>query len=338
DIAEEYGYQEALHTGLRAKGAIASSKGHVEEARAYNSRALELALEHDFPSAASSAYFILSDAEFRRDRYEAALAYLQDSLALARKFGSRPSEWAALAEMTYPLYMLGRWDEALGMIEDPSEEQTRSGGVLLALLNSVLEIYVERGQIDDARRIFSLFAHLADSTDRQDRSSYIAAGASLNRAEGRFQEALADADSAIEAASTLGDAQQGAKQAVVAALEAALAHGGSVKVGELIAFLEQAPPGRRGPFYDGQAHRFRARITGDEHAYERAKRIFLESGLPFWLAVVQLEHAELLLAKGRPDEAAALLEEARETFERLDARPWLERLAKSAPKHEAVAG
>ena len=145
---------------LRAKGAVAFSRGHSEEGGAYVSRALELALAHELSQHASVCYFILSDAEFREDRYEAALGYLRDSLSYARKLGNRPFEWGALAEMTYPLYMLGRWDEALSSLPDPTEEQTRSGGVLLSLLTSVLEIDLERGRLDDARKIFGLFAHL----------------------------------------------------------------------------------------------------------------------------------------------------------------------------------
>ena len=48
--------------------------------------------------------------------------------------------------------------------------------------------------------------------------------------------------------------------------------------------------------------------------------------MPFYLAVVQLEHAELLAGVGRSDECGLLLTEARETFEHLRAIPWLERL------------
>ena len=48
--------------------------------------------------------------------------------------------------------------------------------------------------------------------------------------------------------------------------------------------------------------------------------------MPFYLAVVQLEHAELLVASGRAEECEPLLSEAREIFERLRATPWLERL------------
>jgi hypothetical protein len=54
--------------------------------------ALEVALEHDLAEDASICYFLLSDRCFRRDRYAEALGYLEESLALANKMGSRPLE------------------------------------------------------------------------------------------------------------------------------------------------------------------------------------------------------------------------------------------------------
>jgi hypothetical protein len=41
--------------------------------------------------------------------------------------------------------------------------------------------------------------------------------------------------------------------------------------------------------------------------------------------VTQLEHAEWLAARGEADDAAALQTAAREVFDRLGAKPWLER-------------
>ena len=46
----------------------------------------------------------------------------------------------------------------------------------------------------------------------------------------------------------------------------------------------------------------------------------------FDVAVIELEHGEWLTSIGREDEAEPLLDEARETFERLRAAPWLERV------------
>ena len=137
DIAEAQAYPAALAIALRSKGAVAFSRGHVEESGALMLHALKVALEHDLLDQAATTYFILSDREFRWDRYREALAYLEEALKVSRKVGSRPSELADLAEMTYPLYMLGRWDEALGLFDELTEEQTQSGGVLLSLLISL---------------------------------------------------------------------------------------------------------------------------------------------------------------------------------------------------------
>jgi class 3 adenylate cyclase/tetratricopeptide (TPR) repeat protein len=330
DVAETHGYPEPLEMALRAKGAIAFSRGHPEERRAYHKQALEIALAHDLPSV-GTLYFIASDGEFRRDRYEAALELLRNALALSRKLGSRTGEYADLAEITYPLYMLGRWEEALASLPNPSEEHTQSGAVVLSLLIGVLEIHIARGQLDEARRLLSLFAHLESSSDVQDRSSYLSARASLNLAEGRHAEALADAEAGMAAASTLGFAAQALKQAVVVGMEAALALGDKGKAEELISSLEEAPPGRRAPFLEAQARRFRARLEDDEAQYEAAERIFRELELPFWLAVVLLERGELVAGQGRAGDAEPLLAEALEIFERLEATPWLERAAKASP-------
>ena len=66
-------------------------------------------------------------------------------------------------------------------------------------------------------------------------------------------------------------------------------------------------------------------MLGDEERFKAAAGGFREYGIPFWLAVTQLEHAESQAASSRADEAARLVEEAREIFTRLGATPWLER-------------
>ena len=102
DIAEAQALPRPLALALRAKGAVVYSRGHAEEAFALTKHALEVALAHDLAEDASTSYFILSDRCFRTDRYTDALAYLDESLALARKLGSRPLEWAVLSERDLP--------------------------------------------------------------------------------------------------------------------------------------------------------------------------------------------------------------------------------------------
>ena len=59
--------------------------------------------------------------------------------------------------------------------------------------------------------------------------------------------------------------------------------------------------------------------------------IFREYGLVFWLAVTLLQHGEWLVSQGRVEQADPLLAEARETFEQLEAKPWLERATQVSP-------
>ena len=90
------------------------------------------------------------------------------------------------------------------------------------------------------------------------------------------------------------------------------------------------PPGLRPPYLTAQADRFRALLAGPqesaESGFQAAEAGFREIGVAFWLAVTLLQHGEWLVARGRPDGAAPLLAEARETFERLETTPWLDRL------------
>ncbi len=319
DIAEAHMYPEALAIALRGKGAVAESRGHAQVAEALQKQSLVIALAHDLAEDASTSYFILSDQCFRRDSYVEALGYLDEALTLSRKRGHRPYEWAVLAETTYALSMLGRWDEALGVGDEFTQEQIDAGGVVLSLLQTGVDIHVQRGQLDEARRVFSMFSRLDGSTDVQDRSIFLASRAALHRAEGRPQEALSDGEATMETARILGIAFQGVKWAIVETLEAALALGDSAKVEELLTSIEAVPPGSRPPYLDAQARRVRARLAADPAGFRAAAARFRELEIPFWLGVTLLEAGE------EPG-----LSEAREIFERLGATPWLERVSAAA--------
>ena len=332
DIAEAHLYPAALAIALRAKAFVVFSRGHNEEAGALLRRALEIALEHDLAEDAGTCYFLLSDGCFRRDEYADALGYLDESLAFARKRGDRPSEWSVLAERTYPLAMLGRWDEVVAASDELTPEQVESGGLMLSVLQSAVEIHIQRGELEDARRVLSMFSQLEESTDVQDRSCYLASRAALLRAERRFHEAVADGEAAIEERHTLSISAQAVKQGIVEAVEAAFPLGELGKIDELLGLVEGIPAGTRPPYLDAQAKRFRARLNADSSGFEAAAAGFRELGLPFWLAVTLLEHAELLAAQDRRDDAQPLLTEAREIFERLKAKPWIERTDRVQPE------
>jgi class 3 adenylate cyclase/tetratricopeptide (TPR) repeat protein len=327
DIAEALGEPEPLANALRSKAFVVWSRGHTEEATALLEQAVGIALEHDVPDQAGPAYGSLCDLAFRRDRYADALAYSEQMIEHARRIGHRVGEWSALSESTYALFMTGRWNEALAVIDDLSEEQARSGAMFLGLLTSVLEIHLQRGQLDEARRLYSVFSRLETSSDVQDQTSYAGATAALARAERRFADALTAGSAALDGAPTLGLSHQAIEQGLVEALEAALALGERARADELLASVDAIAVGVRPPFLDAQSIRMRARLGGDGELFGAAAGRFREIGLPFWLAVTLLEHGELLIEQGAPGEAEPLLAEAGEIFERLEARPWLERVA-----------
>jgi len=322
DIAEAYGYTQAVAIALGAKAAIAHSRGHSEEAAGLERHQLAIALQHDLVEEASGSYFILSDQSFHRDRYDEALGYLREALELNRKVGNRPYEWSILAEMTYALFMTGRWDEALDVMEELTEEQARSGGMFLSLLSGPLEIHLQRGDLAEARRLYSLFSNLGDSSDVQERACFSGATAAVFRAEDRLREALDAGQNVTEGLQTLSVSHQAVEQGLVEALEAAVALGETGIARELLATIEAVPSGRRPPYLAAHADRFRARLDGDPGGFEAAAAHFREIGIPFWLAVTLLEHGELT-------GDASPLEEAREIFEGLRATPWLERIEKA---------
>ena len=336
DIAEALGFPEGVARALQAKSGIAESRGHPEESIALTKHALAIALEHDLRDQASGYYATLSDASFRRDRYSDALDYLEQSIELARRVGDRPGEWSALSEMTYPLVMTGRWDEALTVIEDVTEELLRSGAMSLGLLSSLLEVHLQRGDLDQARTLFGRFSRLEGSSDVQDQACFLSAKASICRAEGRFEDALAAGSRTLDTARIIGLPHQAVEQGLVEALEAAVALGNAARARELLTVIDETPPGRRPPYLEAQAHRFRARLDGGETGFAAAEADFRRLGILFWLGVTLVEHAEWLTAQGRTDEAEPLLAEAREIFEQLKATPWLERTAEAAPESVAI--
>ena len=205
------------------------------------------------------------------------------------------------------------------------------------MLSGVLEIYLHRGQQTEARELLSRFGFIEESIDVQDRSIHAAARSALLYAESSFDHALNAGLEAAEAASVVGAGNQAVKQGLVWAVEAALVLGKREQANELLTMVEQLPPGLRPPFLEAHTHRFRARMDSNEAGFKTAAGSFREYGFPFWLAVTQLEHGEWLVAQGRTEEAESHLTEAREIFERLEARPWLERLDAVAPRGAEVS-
>ncbi len=334
ELAESLGSIDALVRALSAKSLVMEGR-RPQEALALRKHQLSLAREHDLPELEGNALFNLSDLCFRRDRYDDALSYLADALVVMRRRGARSAEWSTIAETSYPLFMLGRWDEALAAFAEVPEDRLLDA-LTTSFLSSVPEIRLHRGDVASAGSLLVTYAPLGDSPDLQDKTGFESAAAAVARAEGRLDDALRLGLRATEVARTLSETNQSVKLAVVEAIEAALALSERTKAEELVASIEAVPPGLRSPYLGAQALRFRARLAGSDDAalenYEAAAKRFRELGVVFWLAVTELEHGEWLVSQSRADDAEPLVSEAREIFERLEARPWLERTGALAGK------
>ncbi|HYV02597.1 MAG TPA: hypothetical protein VEM93_09750 [Actinomycetota bacterium] len=203
-------------------------------------------------------------------------------------------------------------------------------------------LLIERGEPDEAREVLDSTARWADSDDLQLQAGFAWVRARILRAEGRNEDALPSARDSIALGPGLSWLHTDVKEAFVQGLEAAAALADTSSLRELLEKIDGLWPGERSPILEAQASRFRGRLAWIEGDLDRvpthmkpAAGAFREIGTPFWLAVTLLEHAEWLGSQQRLDEAEPLLAEAGEVFERLQAKPWLERL-QQAPRPAVV--
>jgi class 3 adenylate cyclase/tetratricopeptide (TPR) repeat protein len=331
ELAESLWLPEVLAEALDSAGVIMQFQSRLEQGQALIKQALELALEYELPAAALRAYNNLGDNLHRRDRCQEAADQLEQGIAYARRVGDRNWEQNLLGELSWSLALTGRWAEAFNLLDQVPEE--RLVELLGAFLVALAEPLVAQGRLEDARHLLALHARYAASADIQERGGYRAAEAVLLRAEGKERQALVAAEEVLTASLEIRPADQNVKVAFPQALEAALALGEREHAEQLLTTIEALPPGRLPASLRAHAARYRARLaTGDgergkaERHFTTAANIFREYAMRFHLAVTLTEQAEWLITENRASEAEPLLAEARETFERLQATPWLRRV------------
>jgi predicted ATPase/class 3 adenylate cyclase len=346
-LAEALSLPEVLSEALNTKALVLIAQGRRNEGSVLLRHALDVALEHDKPSAALRAFYNLADAVLScGDRYEDAAEIVRQGLTHARKVGNRYWEWLLLG-FGYPFYALGAWDDVLAMHDElPHEDWTRARLAYGTILCSAVPVCVHRGQLEEARRRVDAVAEFERSADVQERAYYGFAAAQLLLAQGDRQRALQIAKSVFAERDAIGLASDAVKESFALAVQAALELDRRDEADELLATVERLAPGVRPQFLNAHVARFRAHLAAlddaveAERLFKRAAGSFQELATPFPLAVTRLEHAEWLTAQGRAEEAQPLLAEVREIFERLEAKPWLERLARTSPSDletEAVA-
>jgi tetratricopeptide (TPR) repeat protein len=321
EIAEALRLPEVISHGLNTKSLILSARGRHEEGELLMRHSLETALANDLSDPALRGYVNLTATVFGWDRYREALDLSRQGAQLGRKVGDRVElldGWTRGILVT-----LGEWDEALATV-DPTDE-----GIWSRYLRAYVSL--RRGEREEVARLLPAIEQDTDMNEVQGRAQLWELQANVFLAEGRAREALAAAEAALaDRAALLNVSVSGP---LVAALEAAFFLRDEAKIDELMAIVEELPPGELTPFGRAAGARFsgrRAALRGDPDTastgFLAAARILEEIETPFDLAVVRLEHAEWLATEARGDEARPLLDEARQIFERLRATPWLERV------------
>ncbi len=333
EIAEKRRLAEVLSQALNTKGIIALSRIRVEEALAFLNHALKMALDHDIPSAALRAYNNIGYAMGILDRHEDEIRVVQPAIELARRVGDRPWEWALSAGTMAPLFYTGRWDEALAVAAEIVEAPDFDPKIVPVEFFAIIPLYIHRDELHEAEKTLSMTGATDTSEDVQTRAVYDLTQAMLKRAAGDVAGALTAAERAFEAGAHIGVVHPLVKDGLTEALEAAFMLRSWPKAEELLTRIDSLSPAELTPFYAAQRARYGGRLSaarGEDQAVERrfkaAAGLFREIVMPFWLAVTLLEHAEWLIRQQRTDDAQPLFEEARAIFERLKAKPWLERL------------
>jgi class 3 adenylate cyclase/tetratricopeptide (TPR) repeat protein len=324
EIAEALQLPFVLSHGLNTKGLSLAQHGRREEGMLLLRHALDVAIAHELWEPAGRAYINLTALTVYQDRFRDALELSRSGVALARRLGERSFELTLDGWTMGVLTALGEWDEADGLRESQDTP-----------LFSPLEPRVHRGELDEARRLVASTRDDSDMNEVHDVARLRSGEALLLVAEGKMSDALAAAEETIALRRKLGLSDGSVASALQSALVAAFALENREKADQLLALVEELPPGEATPFLRAIGSRFsaqRAALDGDgvtaRAAYIAAAEIFREIEAPFELAVVLLEHGEWLSANGFGDEARLLLDESRTIFQRLRATPWLERLSK----------
>ncbi len=339
EIGEALWLPDVLSEALDTKGIIAGTLGRHEEEYALIRRSLELALENDVATSALRAYNNLSFVMMARDRFDDALEYQRQGIALADRFGFAQTMFFLRAHMALTRLLRGEWDE-LEAVRDEVEHM-EAGPAFYAgepMANPLIHLAVARGDVQDGELLVQRFIGDPEAGDVQTRAFRRMVRAVVANARGDHPAAMTEARRALEHVGFLSIRHDVVKQAFVEGLGAAIATGELDAAEEILRLVSDAPPGAQTPLLRAQAERFGARldaVTGHaervEPRFKEAAGLFREIGTPFFLAQTLLEHGEWLVAKGRVDDARPLLGEAREIFERLGAGPYLERVERVAP-------
>ena len=266
------------------------------EARILLEGALDLALTNDLHAAAVRAFNNLAVNHESRDRYRDAADTSNPGIELARHVGDRVWEEIFLLRAD----QLARADRGMGRgfgarcgrgkahrwsrsMHSSSSSRTLTAGAAMSPPREAGSTPCRPHRTPD---------------DPQVHMGYASAEAHVLRAEGRFDEALAVAESGIAFKDEVGTTFLKVKLCYVEALESAFALGDRTKVEALLNETESLRFGARPPLLEAHAQRFRSKLSGDDIGYRAAAALFREHELVLDLGWTLLEHGEATVQRG----------------------------------------
>jgi predicted ATPase/class 3 adenylate cyclase len=335
-LAEALNLPEVFVQALISKGTVLGRMSRRKEAEILLGAAFDRAVAEDLFSAGHRAANNLAYMLETRDAFAESEIVSERGLEIARRIGDRRTEAFMRAGGVSCHLMLGRWDEAIATADDLD-----SGTAYGATAMIVVDIECRRGLVAEARERLSRYTAALETDDPQIQATFALGEVTVLRAEGNPEAALKRADQALPDSIDVGIGFVVTKMLIVEALASAFELNDGQRLEELLGLVEALQPGEGSPFLAAQAARFRAKLAPDDSAaeagFQRAEASFRDLGVHFMVAVTQLERAERLAAAGRSAEAQPLFEEAGETFERLEASPWVERALRARPEERPLA-
>jgi tetratricopeptide (TPR) repeat protein len=222
----------------------------------------------------------------------------------------------------------GDWDQAQrygrqSLESSPNVLASISARLALATLASM------RGDVEGVNEQVTAVDGATDPSDQQTFASLLAIQAMQAWVARDFAVALDLGTKAAEGARQLGGHSQGVHRlALPLAIESALTIGKTDLAKTLIGVVVDAPVGLVPPFLHAEAARLGGRLAdarGDSNQAEamlvQAVEDFGDLGYPYWGALAQRDLGGFLANARRPRDARPRLEQALETFTRLEAWP-----------------
>jgi class 3 adenylate cyclase/tetratricopeptide (TPR) repeat protein len=311
----------ALADALVTRGIYLIWRGRQQEGTGVLRQALSLAEDHDATSVALRARMNLTQLSLESDQLTRAVEQAQEVLAIARERGDRPLERKAHGILTWPLAVLGRWDEAASVGSLLIAEEQYVDALFAAA--SMIWIASARGDEQTIERCRTLAVERRGSSyvDTRVCADSVFARDALHR--GEPEEALKLTLTALSEPGVSGDAL---RESYEISVEAAIALGDAAAIAEVEGFVAGLPPALATPVLRAGRARLQAELA-HQGADEAGARAFEDDAISMLRSLdAQALLAVALLERARRQGDGEALAEAREICEELKATRWLERV------------